>query len=133
MVPNGIGKILIMDDEELIRDVARDILKSLGYETDLARDGAEALDLYRKAKDAGKPYAAVIMDLTIPGGMGGEEAVKKLHAIDPNAKAIVSSGYSTGPIMSDFKAYGFSGVITKPYRIADMGKTLQLIINDKSS
>ncbi len=133
MVPNGIGKILIMDDEELIRDVARDILKSLGYETDLARDGAEALDLYRKAKDAGKPYAAVIMDLTIPGGMGGEEAVKKLHAIDPDAKAIVSSGYSTGPIMSDFKAYGFSGVITKPYRIADMGATLQLVINGKSA
>ena len=133
MLRSGIGKILIMDDEELIRDVARDILKSLGYETDLARDGAEALDLYRKAKDAGKPYAAVIMDLTIPGGMGGEEAVKKLHAIDPDAKAIVSSGYSTGPIMSDFKAYGFSGVITKPYRIADMGATLQLVINGKSA
>ena len=133
MLRSGIGKILIMDDEELIRDVARDILKSLGYETDLARDGAEALDLYRKAKDAGKPYAAVIMDLTIPGGMGGEEAVKKLHAIDPDAKAIVSSGYSTGPIMADFKAYGFSGVITKPYRIADMGATLQLVINGKSA
>ena len=133
MLRSGIGKILIMDDEELIRDVARDILKSLGYETDLARDGAEALDLYRKAKDAGKPYAAVIMDLTIPGGMGGEEAVKKLLAIDPDAKAIVSSGYSTGPIMSDFKAYGFSGVITKPYRIADMGATLQLVINSKSA
>ena len=133
MLRSGIGKILIMDDEELIRDVARDILKSLGYETDLARDGAEALDLYRKAKNAGKPYAAVIMDLTIPGGMGGEEAVKKLLAIDPDAKAIVSSGYSTGPIMSDFKAYGFSGVITKPYRIADMGATLQLVINGKSA
>ena len=133
MLRSGIGKILIMDDEELIRDVARDILKSLGYETDLARDGAEALALYRKAKDAGKPYAAVIMDLTIPGGMGGEEAVKKLLAIDPDAKAIVSSGYSTGPIMSDFKAYGFSGVITKPYRIADMGATLQLVINGKSA
>ena len=133
IAPTGNGKILVMDDEELIRDVARDILKSLGYETDLARDGAEALDLYRKAKDAGKPYAAVIMDLTIPGGMGGEEAVKKLHAIDPDAKAIVSSGYSTGPIMSDFKAYGFSGVITKPYRIADMGATLQLVINGKSA
>ena len=133
MLRSGIGKILIMDDEELIRDVARDILRSLGYETDLARDGAEALALYRKAKDAGKPYAAVIMDLTIPGGMGGEEAVKKLLAIDPDAKAIVSSGYSTGPIMSDFKAYGFSGVITKPYRIADMGATLQLVINGKSA
>ena len=133
IAPTGNGKILVMDDEELIRDVARDILKSLGYETDLARDGAEALDLYRKAKNAGKPYAAVIMDLTIPGGMGGEEAVKKLHAIDPDAKAIVSSGYSTGPIMSDFKAYGFIGVITKPYRIADMGTTLQLVMNGKSA
>jgi PAS domain S-box-containing protein len=133
IAPTGNGKILVMDDEDLIRDVARDILNSLGYETELARDGAEALALFRRAKDVGKPYAAVIMDLTIPGGMGGEEAVKKLHAIDPDAKAIVSSGYSTGPIMSDFKTYGFSGVITKPYRIADMGKTLQLIINDKSS
>ena len=65
--------------------------------------------------------------------MGGEEAVKKLLAIDPAAKAIVSSGYSTGPIMSDFKAYGFKGIITKPYRIADMGKTLQLVINGSSA
>jgi PAS domain S-box-containing protein len=133
IAPTGNGKILVMDDEDLIRDVARDILNSLGYETELARDGAEALALFRRAKDMGKPYAAVIMDLTIHGGMGGEEAVKKLHAIDPDAKAIVSSGYSTGPIMSDFKAYGFSGVITKPYRIADMGATLQLVINSKSA
>jgi PAS domain S-box-containing protein len=133
MAPIGHGKILVMDDEDLIRDVARDMLKSMGYETDFARDGAEALNLYRKAKDAGKPYAAVIMDLTIPGGMGGEEAVKKLLAIDPDAKAIVSSGYSTGPIMSDFRAYGFSGVITKPYKIADMGVMLQRVMNGKSA
>jgi signal transduction histidine kinase/CheY-like chemotaxis protein len=133
IIASGNGKILVMDDEDLIRDVARDILSNLGYEADLARDGAEALDLYCKAKDAGQSYAAVIMDLTIPGGMGGEEAVKKLLAIDPAAKVIVSSGYSNDRIMSDFKAYGFSGVMTKPYRIADMGKTLQLVINSASA
>lgn len=132
-IPTGKGKILVMDDEEIIRTVARDILNSLGYETHLACDGAEALDLYCKAKETGQAYAAVIMDLTIPGGMGGEEAVKKLLAVDPEAKVIVSSGYATGPIMSNFKAYGFSGVITKPYRIAEIGATLQLVLNGKST
>ncbi len=132
-VPAGQGKILVMDDEEIIRTLAHDMLSSLGYEPELACDGAEALELYYTAKKAGQPYAAVIMDLTIPGGMGGEEAVKKLLKFDPEAKVIVSSGYATGPILSNFRAYGFSGVITKPYKIADMGATLQRVINSTNT
>ncbi len=124
----GKGKILIMDDEEFIRKVAGEMLKSLGYSVEFAIDGAEAIEQYEKALKSAEPFAAVIMDLTIPGGMGGKEAVKKILEIDPNAKAIVSSGYSNDPIMSDCKKYGFVDVIAKPYKISELGKILKEII-----
>ena len=125
---SGKGKILIMDDEEIVRDVAGRMLTKLGYEVDFARNGAEAIALYKKSKDSGYPFDAVIMDLTIPGGMGGKEAIQKLLEIDPNVKAIVSSGYSDDAIMSDYKKYNFSGVITKPYRIEELSKTVHQVI-----
>lgn len=128
----GKGKILIMDDEESVRDIAGTMLQHIGYEVDFAEDGAEAIELYQKAKESGQPFDALIMDLTIPGGMGGEEAIFKLLAIDPNVKAIVSSGYSNDAIMSDFKRYGFSGVITKPYTIAALSKTVNKVITEIS-
>ena len=123
----GKGHILVMDDEEFIRDVAIQMLKKMGYEVAAARDGDEAIDMYRQAKTMGKPFDIVIMDLTIPGGMGGKEAIRKLKQFDPDAKAIVSSGYSNDPIMANFSEYGFQGVIKKPYRIQDLSDALQSI------
>lgn len=118
------GRVLIMDDEEMVREVAGEILTHMGYEVGYAKDGAEAIGIYQDAKWTGHPFDILIMDLTIPGGMGGKEAVKKLLEIDPEAKVIVSSGYSSDPIMSDFAKYGFVGVIAKPYSIEDLSAVL---------
>ncbi len=124
----GEGKILLMDDEETIRDMAREMLMILGYEVDVARDGEEAVQLYRSAKDLGTPYSAVILDLTIPGGMGGQDTLRRLVKIEPKVKAVVSSGYSNDPIMSQYKRYGFSGVVAKPYSAEELSRTLHLVI-----
>lgn len=124
----GKGRVLLMDDEEMVLEVVGDMLKYLGYEVAFARNGNEAIEFYKRAKAAGHPFDVVIMDLTIAGGMGGKEAIKKLIEIDPEVKAIVSSGYANDPIMVDFKKYGFSGVIAKPYKIKDLSKTLQKVM-----
>ncbi len=124
----GRGKVLVMDDEEAVRDVALDILGTMGYEGTAVKDGAEALAEYRAARDSGRPFDVVIMDLTVPGGMGGRETVGKLLEIDPAAKVVVSSGYSNDPIMSDYRRYGFRGVIAKPYRIRDLGEVLGAVV-----
>ena len=114
-----------MDDEEIIRSVAGDILKGLGYEVAVARDGAEAIALVEKAKESMTPYDAVILDLTIPAGMGGKETMKILLQKDPQVKAIVSSGYSNDPVMAAYRDYGFKGVVKKPYRVRDLGNVLR--------
>ncbi|MEW6358736.1 MAG: PAS domain S-box protein [Planctomycetota bacterium] len=121
------GRILVADDEEVVREVAQQMLQRMGYNVVCVRDGAEAVDVYRKAKTEGRPFDAVIMDLTIPGGMGGKEAIEELRRFDPAVKAIVSSGYSNDPVMSDFRKHGFSGVVVKPFHIADLGRTLQSV------
>jgi signal transduction histidine kinase/CheY-like chemotaxis protein len=128
----GKGRILVMDDEELVREMAGDMLKSLGYQVGYAGDGIEAIEAYRQSMERGKPYDAVLMDLTIPGSMGGKEAVKELKKIDPNVKVIVSSGYSNDPIMAEYNKYGFSGVIAKPYKIKDCDETLASVLNKQS-
>ncbi|MCB2183241.1 MAG: PAS domain S-box protein [Desulfobulbaceae bacterium] len=122
------GKVLIMDDEEIVREVAMEMLSSLGCEAEVACDGQQAIDLYKKAITDLKPFDAVIMDLTIPGGMGGKEAITKLLEIDPKIKAIVSSGYAHDPIMANFKQYGFSGVVPKPYKAHQLGKVLSSVL-----
>jgi CheY-like chemotaxis protein len=124
----GRKRILVMDDEETIRDMLSNMLSTAGFEVELASDGKEAIERYEKAMELGQPFDAVIMDLTIPGGMGGKEAIKKLIEIDPDVKAIVSSGYSTDPIMADFRKYGFSAVMTKPYSISEMERTLRRML-----
>ena len=125
------GKVLVMDDEEIIRKMLNNMLSLAGYTVELSADGAEALEKYQQAKKAGDPFNAVIMDLTIPGGMGGKEAVQKLLEIDPQAKVIVSSGYATDPIMSEYKKYGFKAVIAKPYSVRQLHETLSGLLAAK--
>jgi PAS domain S-box-containing protein len=125
----GKGRILIMDDEHAYRMVLGDILKTIGYEYELARDGTEAIEFYKNAMAAGRPFDTVIMDLTIPGGMGGKEAIKKLLEMDPKVKAIVASGYSSDPVMADFKAYGFMGMIEKPFDLRTLSAALQAVLS----
>ncbi len=124
----GQGLILVMDDEEMIRVVLRGMLDHLGYEADFAADGTEAVEKFAQAKEAGRPFAAVILDLTIPGGMGGTETIGQLLKIDPQVKAIVSSGYSDDPIMADFQKYRFCDVIAKPYKIMELSKVLKRVV-----
>jgi CheY-like chemotaxis protein len=121
----GKRKILVMDDEEMVRDVVKGMLRNLKYDFEPAKDGSEAIEKYKRAMESGKPFDAVIMDLTVPGGMGGKEAIKKLIEIDPKVKAIVSSGNFNDPIMANFRKYGFSGAIAKPYTNNELGQTLQ--------
>jgi CheY-like chemotaxis protein len=131
--PTGAGKILLMDDEEDIRQTTGDVLKRIGYTVEFAADGSRAIDLYQEAREAGIPFDAVIMDLIVPGGMGGNEALGRLLAIDPNVRAILSSGHVNHPIVAEYKKHGFSGVVTKPYRIQDLGETLHAVIQDRVS
>ena len=125
----GAGKILVMDDDRMLSEMAVDMLEMLGYEAELAKDGAEAIEIYDKAKGSEKPYDAVILDLTIQGGMGGKEAVKKLLEIDPELKAIVFSGYSDSPVMSNYREYGFKGMMAKPFDFQTLGKVLNEVLN----
>jgi two-component system, cell cycle sensor histidine kinase and response regulator CckA len=124
----GKGKVLVMDDHKMVREVLGRMLTRLGYEAEFARDGGEALKMFVQAQGSGQAFAAVILDLTVPGAMGGKETMVRLLEINPQVKAIVSSGYSDDPIMADFQKYGFSGFIAKPYKIIDLGKILHDVL-----
>jgi PAS domain S-box-containing protein len=123
------GRILIMDDDEMVREANRRMLNFLGYEVEFAKEGTEAIELYQKAKDSGKPFDAVILDLTIPGGLGGNEIIQKLLEMNPQVKALVSSGYLDDPVMADFKKWGFKGVVPKPYKVEELDRVLQDVIS----
>jgi PAS domain S-box-containing protein len=127
----GSGKILLMDDEEMILDFASELLKELGYTVTLAREGKEAIALYKDALKTDTPFKAVLMDITIPGGMGGKEAVLEILALDKHANVIVSSGYAKDPIMSNYKQYGFVGVIPKPYNVRELSQELHRVLTKK--
>ncbi|WP_459860973.1 hybrid sensor histidine kinase/response regulator [Desulfuromonas carbonis] len=129
----GQGRILVMDDDPLILDVARHSLEALGYQVECATDGREAFALYRRNQEAGTPFAAVILDLTIPGGCGGKETIALLLELDPAVKAIVSSGYSEDPVLADFGASGFSGALAKPYRIESLSRILHEVLTTDHS
>lgn len=121
-------RVLIMDDEAIIRELLCEMLNNMGYQVNTATSGTEAIGLYREAKDSKNPYDVVIIDLTIPGGMGGKETISRIQEIDPDVKAIVSSGYSNDPIMAEYQKYGFKGVIAKPYKINELSEVLQKVI-----
>jgi CheY-like chemotaxis protein len=120
----GRMRILVMDDEETIREVAAEMLAGLGCETVLARDGAEAIEIYQSVQPR---FDAVILDLTVPAGMGGREAIERLVQIDPDVTAIVSSGYSNDPVMADFQQHGFVGFVAKPYEVQELARVLRRV------
>ena len=118
-------KILIMDDDDDVLSVAVNMLNLMGYKTETAHDGSEAITKYKQAMEEGQPFNGIILDLTIPGGMGGQETVQQLLLIDPEVKAIVSSGYANDPIMAEYTQYGFYGIATKPYDMEHLGQVLR--------
>ncbi|HOW54972.1 MAG TPA: PAS domain S-box protein [Syntrophorhabdaceae bacterium] len=122
------GRVLLMDDEEMILRSSSEMLRSLGYEVECVTEGNEAIESYIKARNAGTPFDVIILDLTIPGGMGGKDTMKKLFTMDPDVKVIVSSGYSNDPIMARFHKYGFKGVIAKPYLMEELGEVIIHVI-----
>jgi PAS domain S-box-containing protein len=126
------GKILVMDDEQDLRDVISRMLEKMGHEVEFAENGTQSIKMYREAKDKSQPFDAVILDLTIPGGMGGRETMQRLLKIDPDVKAIVSSGYSNDPVLADFKEYGFNSKVSKPYRIEKIREVLQSVLKEKN-
>ena len=127
-VVRGAGKILIMDDDETILDVIGAMLHGVGYDVVSARDGQEMVQAYEKSLSHGKSFDVVILDLTIPGGMGGRDAVGRLLQLDPQARAIVSSGYSNDPVMADYQAFGFRGAISKPYRFEELCQVIEDVL-----
>ncbi len=131
-IKQGRGRILIMDDKIEVREAAGEMLSHIGYEVEFAKDGSEALKHYKRAKMEGEPFDMVIMDLTIPGGMGGKEAIEKLLLYDPGVKAIVSSGYSSDPILEKYKKYGFKGVLPKPYEMGKLSDVLYGVLAENN-
>ncbi|MBJ6723350.1 hybrid sensor histidine kinase/response regulator [Geomesophilobacter sediminis] len=127
-IRTGRGRVLVMDDEPIIREVAEEMLEMLGYQCCTCNDGEQAIELYRAALANDEPFAAVIMDLTIAGGMGGVEAIARIRALDPAVRAIVSSGYNSDPIVGSHKEYGFKAAVPKPFTMAAMAEALAEVI-----
>ncbi|NOY12389.1 MAG: PAS domain S-box protein [Deltaproteobacteria bacterium] len=125
------GRILVMDDEVMVCDLAVQMLETSGFAVATAADGQRAIDMYKQSMEDGETFAAVIMDLTIPGGIGGKEAIKEIIAIDPEARVIVSSGYADDPVMANYSAYGFQGIIAKPYTLDNLQDVLGRILAEK--
>ena len=125
-----IQRVLVMDDEEMLRDVSSAMLTKLGYEVKVAIDGVEAIEMYKQARESGEPYDAVILDLTNNVGMGGVKAIKILLEIDPEIRAIVATGYSFDPVVDNYRAYGFCGAMTKPFGMDELSKTVKKALKD---
>ncbi|MDZ7698915.1 MAG: PAS domain S-box protein [Deltaproteobacteria bacterium] len=127
-----IQTVLVMDDEKAVRNLAQKMLNRLGYEVETVKEGVKAIELYKKRLDSDEPFDAVILDLTIKGGMGGERTLQELVKIDPDVKAVVSSGYFNDPVMADFQGYGFKGAMAKPYEMKDLKEVLQTVLSVKN-
>jgi signal transduction histidine kinase/CheY-like chemotaxis protein len=124
----GRGRILVMDDEKMIVKLTSLILSRLGYEAEFATEGSGAIEMYKAAMESDRPYDAVILDLTVRGGMGGKETIRNLISMDPEVKGIVSSGYSDDPVMEDYQKYGFKGVVVKPFSIYELSENLNNVL-----
>jgi CheY-like chemotaxis protein len=124
----GKGKILVMDDEQIILEVTHEVLNFLNYDAMFASDGQTAIDLYKKEKKAGAPFDIVILDLSVQTGMGGKETIEELRKFDPAVKGIVSTGFVNDPVVENFSQYGFSGKLTKPYKISDLKEILEQLM-----
>jgi CheY-like chemotaxis protein len=119
-----------MDDEEGVLEATTELLQELGYRVEAVKEGGDVITLYREALQSGDPFDGVVMDLIVPGGMGGKDAVQELLKIDPNVKAVVTSGYSTDPVVANYKEYGFYGALSKPFRIKELSTLMRKILLD---
>ncbi len=124
----GEGRILIMDDEKIVRRAVGGMLSRLGYTVESAENGEETISKYKEAMNSGKLFDGVILDLTVPGGMGGKKTIEKLLKIDPDVKAIVSSGYSTDPVMANYEKYGFKAVVAKPFDLKELNEAIEKVL-----
>jgi CheY-like chemotaxis protein len=121
--------VMIMDDDESVRAVARSMVARIGHEAIVVSDGTEAVETYRERRAAGNPVDLIIMDLTIPGGRGGKETVRDILDMDPEARVIVSSGYSTDPIMANCEEYGFRAAVAKPYSMQELKDVIRRVLS----
>jgi CheY-like chemotaxis protein len=127
----GCGRVLFMDDDEPIRDFVAILLAQLGYDVESTADGAEAIERFERARAAGRPFDVVVLDLTVPAGLGGKETLARLLAIDPQVRAIVCSGYSNDPILADHRAYGFAAALAKPYVSQALSRVLRDVLTGR--
>jgi two-component system cell cycle sensor histidine kinase/response regulator CckA len=126
------GRVLLMDDEEAIRRSVTALLRKRGFETVAVGDGRDAVREYTAAMKCGRRFDIVILDLTVPGGMGGRETMEQLRQMDPKVRAVVSSGYSSDPVLANYRHHGFIGMVAKPYDLTELGRTLEAALRSES-